>query len=1807
MTDTSGLLAPLTAFLAGPHFALGVAAGLLVAVLGWAIALALPRQRRRLAVLDRVTAGLRETHGLTDPERRLSAAEALFAATPLRGFWARFRAGLEIDERGVVATTAAEEVFAPDRVRRALQSGEHDLFDAILGLGLVAGVVGLAVSALVGGPGTPLRIEPLLPIAAVLVLTAARRAAARRLAEFEDRAVARLVDALATIASHVPRDLVAFRQLRASEEYDRQIARLRDELSGAIGSQIERVLSERTEKIPDLIAGKVAASVAGAVNPLVGEMMRIGTTMERTSSDFATRAGEGFIRIWREATHSETELMARSMRSTVEALEQVARTVQSVELGFGGTIELAGNRLLAATQRFGDMMDQRTSDLGVRLDSLKSSLSEVPGMVATATGEAVRSITARVIDLDAALARIPTTVSAATGEAVQALSTRIAGIDATLARIPETVLATTDRSLIAITSAVEETALRMQDCTRSFNETAAAEMERQAEQITIALGRAAERLIDSAERTSAELREAGYQLTGGVADGSRLVGESAEQVRATLAAAVEVLQQQVVELSARLGEASADLARQPERMGEAFETMWNGSVERQLQILVANVQSSSAALEAMNATVRSSESGYAATMASASGRLSEAAIRLQAAFETGGAGVSGQLDSLRAALADIPAQVAASTEDAVKVIGIAIADLDGGLARIPAAATAASTAALESVAARVGEIEVVLARLPTTMAAAAETAVGTIGASLSASAVDIQEQTRKIGLEMGETLGRRVEALGEAVSAVGVRLVDQADAAARLHATTADAVVAKLGTLEGVLGRLPVTVSETSEASIARITAAMDEAARRFGARSTEFADRAGERLETLAANLAATGAELVGQTESAASAQRAAADAVVGRLRELEGVLERLPDRMATASDGAVARIGAGMGTAVQDFELRTRSFANTMAEVLNTRAAALGEVLQAAAQDFAQTSHRSAEAQSAAADGLVVRIRDLEAAVGALPDVVAAAAAEIGTRVGHALDAGAEAVGRRNAEMSDRAATAFEARITVIGSALESAGRRVNEDVENLAGRLREAGDQLNGGAVEGVRLAGKAADLLRSQFAETIGELRRQVEELSARLEAASGDLARQPEIMARSFSKVWDEAVGRQVGALTDTVGDSVEALQAVTATLSEADRSFGETVHEAARKLAMTSSTLDDALQGHHGRVAGHLAAMETVLERMPTVVDVSTQSAVRSIDRCVTQLDETLERLPGMIVGSTTGAIKVLKEAIDDIDVTLRRVPTTVASVTDGSIAAIGQGVAAVVGDLREQNREMAGNLRTEIAGLVAAVDAAGGSITAAATSAGNSLEGAGRQMGERTAAHLDLVGAASEAARVRIEQAVEGLGKQVERLSNRLEIASADLVRQPERMSETFGALWKASASAHIDTLAETVRTATDTLEQVAKAAKESSEGFGSGVDRAAARLEEAVHMLDGALATGRTDLREQIATIAGVVQSIPPTVLGSIEDLTRAIRARTGDLDSALTAMPARVSEAADQAVARLTEGLVGIEKVLAEVPLATGAATEKALAAITVGVDAMSRNVQEVGRDFSRATVAEFEAKVRSLSDVLREAGDTMVVAVRSSGDELRRSGGALRDGFAEGLGESIGRIAATAERAVEQLNGVVRDLDEKFNRLGTRIDGTAGLIDRTSREIEMASRSISETSGSLGTVARAVEATSEPLTASVLATREALDQVLRGLATITNANQRGAEAIEAVTAGGTAAQEFFQAQGLRIGDLDAVITTTLEQLRDSMRRLSTEITTELRVIANINREDVQDFLQSLDERLSETLERTPNYMR
>ena len=46
---------------------------------------------------------------------------------------------------------------------------------------------------------------------------------------------------------------------------------------------------------------------------------------------------------------------------------------------------------------------------------------------------------------------------------------------------------------------------------------------------------------------------------------------------------------------------------------------------------------------------------------------------------------------------------------------------------------------------------------------------------------------------------------------------------------------------------------------------------------------------------------------------------------------------------------------------------------------------------------------------------------------------------------------------------------------------------------------------------------------------------------------------------------------------------------------------------------------------------------------------------------------------------------------------------------------------------------------------------------------------------------------------------------------------------------------------------------------------------------------------------------------------------------------------------------------------------------------------------------------------------------------------------------------------------------------------------------------------------------------------------------------------------------------------------------------------------MRRLSTEITTELRVIANINREDVQDFLRSLDERLSETLERTPSYMR
>ncbi|TPQ52531.1 hypothetical protein C2U72_02845, partial [Prosthecomicrobium hirschii] len=62
-----------------------------------------------------------------------------------------------------------------------------------------------------------------------------------------------------------------------------------------------------------------------------------------------------------------------------------------------------------------------------------------------------------------------------------------------------------------------------------------------------------------------------------------------------------------------------------------------------------------------------------------------------------------------------------------------------------------------------------------------------------------------------------------------------------------------------------------------------------------------------------------------------------------------------------------------------------------------------------------------------------------------------------------------------------------------------------------------------------------------------------------------------------------------------------------------------------------------------------------------------------------------------------------------------------------------------------------------------------------------------------------------------------------------------------------------------------------------------------------------------------------------------------------------------------------------------------------------------------------------------------------------------------------------------------------------------------------------------------------------------------------------------------------------------------------DLDAVISGTLEQLRESMRRLSVDVTTELRVMVDDNRQEVQEFLRSVAGSMPDVTERSKVYMR
>ncbi|WP_140940586.1 coiled-coil domain-containing protein, partial [Prosthecodimorpha hirschii] len=1610
MSHQLGAFAPVIAVLGSRDFALVIALGLLVASIGWYLAVCRPRRRAAIETVKTLQDKLLAAIALDKPEARIAQADATFAASPFAAPWIRYRSGFEIRSDQIIATIGAEDVFRRDRLRDLMDCDDMPaLIDSIVAAGLLLGALGLLIGTWSGAESAAYWV---VVLAVAMIVRQLRQGDATAFAVRKDRVIEDLIESFGALANHVPRELVALRQLRASEENERQLVRLRDALSESIGGQVSKALHQHAEPLPELIATKIASSISSTINPLISEITRIGATMERNSNDFATRAGDGFVRLWREATQAETDLMNRSLRSNVEQLEQIARTVQSVEQGFGSTIELASQRLLATTQHFGDMMDSRSAEIGNRLDQFKTVLGELPGLVTNAAGEATRSMAARLADVDRSLARIPSVVTEASSTAIEAmkaqigslekvlsgvptmvneaasaaatsLKTQIGALDDSLARIPSSVVAATDRALIAITSGVEETSLRMQDVTRSFNDMAAAEMERQSEQITVALGRAAEQILEATQAASGELRTAGEYLGLSVVDGSRLVGESAESARSVLSGAVEALEQQIVEFSGHVRAASAELAVHPARVADAFEAVWGRSVERQLEIVAENIRSSASALESMSGTVRAAEQHYAQQIDSSASGLNRATDRLEGTLASGTDRLNEQLGAVRNTLADLVRSVGDSSSEAAQVVRVAIADLDSGLAQVPRAVTRATDTALDGLSARLREIETVLQTLPGSIAASAESAAGTIGTVLNATAEDVRERTRTIGQQLDATVTTSIGLLQSGVEAAGDNLRRQAEQAAGTNVEAAQAIATQIRQVEAVLQTLPTSVSTLTQDSVVRISAAIETAAQGWETQSGRFSDMASEKIRALSGTLIETGETLVRQTHQAADINVAAADTVAKRLHQIDETLQRLPATMSDASQSAVFTIGAGMTAAVQDLKQQFVSFTGSMVDNLASRVESLGRLLEEAGQSIARQSTDVAAEQAASSKALVGQVRELEAVMAALPATLRTSAETTAATVGATLDRTSQEVLDRTRAIVETLASGLHVQVDAVSSRLLAAGSDLAEATQRTAASVREAGDGLVAGSREGAQLLVVASGQLREDFAGSVQSLKVQVDELSGRIDTASAELARQPEHVANTLGRLWEAAVGRQITLLSSGVSESVSALSGVASALKDADKKIGDTVGEAARVLMSSSEALDDALFTHGSRVAGQLDSIENVLQRIPQVVETSALNAVKAIDLSAATLNESVSRLPATVVGATTGAMRSLREAVEDIEATLRKVPVTIGHAAESSVAGLTQSLSTAIADLRDQHRALAEHSQERFAALFSDFAATGVQFKSTIQAAGESLTGAGVELNRNTSQSIATIGEAAEVARTRIDDAVSGLGRQIDRLANRLELASAELIRQPERMSETLASLWQQSATAQVEALSGTVRAAVEALETVVRGVAETGTGLTDGINVAAGRLEAAADAVDSVLATSAETQKSQIVALGGIVETIPDRIFGVVDEMTRTLRLRIEDLDGVIGALPEHVAKSTEQAVATIAAGAATLEDALAHLPVKASETAERSLVSITAGVEALARKVQDAGRDFTRASTAELELKVRDLGGVLDEA--------------------------------------------------------------------------------------------------------------------------------------------------------------------------------------------------------------------------------
>ncbi len=770
------VLAPIALF-SGRPLAVVLALSILGSALGLWIGLLLPAERRFVGKLNRIARAVRAVRlAEGSQQQHFADVDRIFDASDLAAAWRRYRSCVEFEDGKAESYADPAAFFSVGYLPgHGYAKWSGTLGGVFLTIGLFFTFVGLSAALLkMGGDGhgaldpaqLKIAVEGILAVSSVKFITSIAgilayifwSVVARQQSASQVHAEERLLGEMRALSTYVAPEMLLRRQLRLAEaqrgQFSDLAATLAETLSETLGKRVDAALGGSLAALPEAIARSVGASVAEAFAPIRQEISSMSSRIGEANASVTETAGAAFGALWQEGIGQPLQAFGAQLATALAALDGLPRKFRDAEAGFGGEIGRSAGELAASAQRMSAALEQGQSSLAATLEAFEEKVGAIPARLAAATEQSSQEMGA---SMGAALRKTLDGATAAASEASRAggevMSARMAEISESLAGVAA-----------LLKQAGEASHAQMAEGARMLSqsgETSAAQLSSTVNAFGAAVQRLSSRLDDVERGLEAQNRR--------LANAGAIVADASNN----LAKAAGAMENAAAPLTSASLSFQGAMDRFSEAAGQIRQISAAGDgIAAHIASFGTQMSQSLAAFDALPEKIRGAENGFGGEIGKSAAQLTEAAMRMSAAFERGQSALAMTLSGFEAKIAAIPTSLASATENSSQEIG---AKIRQALDDVTSIASEASRSSAEIMTSRVGDIARELSAAAAQLQAAGAAAGGRLQAGHDHFASGVAEGARIISDTADKSaakLARTVEIFSSAVFSLSTKLGD---------------------------------------------------------------------------------------------------------------------------------------------------------------------------------------------------------------------------------------------------------------------------------------------------------------------------------------------------------------------------------------------------------------------------------------------------------------------------------------------------------------------------------------------------------------------------------------------------------------------------------------------------------------------------------------------------------------------------------------------------------------------------------------------------------------------------------------------------------------------------------------------------------------------------------------------------------------------------------------------------------------------------------------------------------------------------